>query len=64
MSKIILEEHHLKGINLLSKPTIQDIKIARKRFQLQSIIYHQLERKGRGVLVEKAEYSEKLRTFL
>jgi len=49
---------------MIPKPTIKDVKLNRKRFLMKSIIYHQLERKGRDYLIEKQYKEERFRQFL
>ena len=40
------EEHHLKGLHLLPKPSIDKIKERRRSFAYKSIMYQQLDRKA------------------
>lgn len=51
VTKIVLEDHHLKGLYMLPKKKIRDARKTRKRFQLQSLIYHNLDRKARDIHV-------------
>lgn len=49
---------------MIQKPTLHEIKTSRKRYQIQAIMYHQLDRKGRTIFIENAEFSKRLRNFL
>jgi len=54
IAKILMEEHHLKMLMIVPKPTINEIKLTRKRYLMKSIVYHQLERKGREIYVDQS----------
>lgn len=49
---------------VVPKPTIKQVKITRKRYLMKSIVYHQLERKGRDIFVDQIQYKKRLRDFL
>lgn len=53
---ILLEEHHIRGLHLVPKPMIQNSKKSRKRYLMQNVIYHQLDRKAQEVFIEQEEY--------
>ena len=36
---VVLEDHHLIGLHILSKKTLGDSKKTRKRYMLQDLIY-------------------------
>lgn len=52
VGNIVLEDHHLKGLFMLPKKKINEVKRSRRKFLLQQLIYHQLDRKAREVNVE------------
>ena len=43
------------------KPTIAQVRRKRKFFSIKNIIYHQLERKGHEIFIEKEEYRQRVR---
>ena len=49
---------------MIQKPTLHEIKTSRKRYQIQAIIYHQLDRKGRTIFIENQEFNKRLSNFL
>ena len=53
ISKIVLEDHHLKMLLMAPKPTIKEAKLNRKRYLIKSVIYHQLERKGKDYYISR-----------
>lgn len=55
----MLEDHHLKGLFMLPKKKLKEVKRSRRRFLLQQFIYHQLDRKAREVNVEPEEYNKR-----
>ncbi len=48
---------------MVSKPTIKQAKINRKRYLVQNLLYHQLQRKGKEVYIDPKEYKHKLQNF-
>jgi hypothetical protein len=60
VSKVLLDDFYIWGLNLIPKPTLREIKERRKIFQIQTMMYHQLERKGRAVFIEEADYQKRL----
>jgi hypothetical protein len=64
VSNIVLEDHHLKGLFMLPKKKLKEIKKSRKRYLFQSLLYHQLDRKAREVFVEESEYKKRYEDFL
>ena len=51
VSWLVLEEHHLRGLYLIPRKPIKEVKKIRKRHMMQNLIYHQLQKKGRLVNV-------------
>jgi hypothetical protein len=49
---------------MIQKPTLHEIKTSRKRYQIQAIMYHQLDRKGRTIFIENQEFNKRLSNFL
>ena len=64
VAKTVLEEHQLKMLLMLPKPTISETRLNRKRFLIKTIIYSQLERKARDIQVEQDEFKNKLQQFV
>ena len=42
VSKVLLDDFYIWGLNLIPKPTIREIQERRKIFQVQTMMYHQL----------------------
>lgn len=48
---------------MVPKPTIKQIKMSRKRYLMKSLVYHQLQRKGRDILIDQNEYQKRFNDF-
>jgi hypothetical protein len=64
VSNIVLEDYHLRGLHMVPKPDIKEARKNRKRYLLQSIIYHQLDRKAREIHVEPNEFERHRSKYL